>query len=81
MTDVVRVTSEVYDVIATAYDHQTRLPAPELDAHREAFRSLVEGPVADLGCGPGRDLERLGQRPARSRNDRTSRRDLSSTQR
>lgn len=59
MTDVVRVTSEVYDVIATAYDEQTRIPTPELDEHRVAFRSLVSGPVADLGCGPGRDLQRL----------------------
>ena len=69
MTDVVRLTSEVYDVIAHSYDAQTCLPSPELEAHRAAFRSLVDGPVADLGCGPGRDLQRLSDVVGMDRSD------------
>jgi SAM-dependent methyltransferase len=69
MTDVVRVTSAVYDVIANAYDEQTRVPSPELDDLREVFRSLVRGPVADLGCGPGRDLQRLDDVVGMDRSD------------
>lgn len=61
MSDVVRATSETYDRIATAYDEQTRQPSPEFLAHREAFleRTAPGMLVADLGCGPGRDLAML----------------------
>jgi len=69
VTDVVRLTSEVYDVIAPSYDEQTRVPSPELDAHRSAFAGLVDGPIADLGCGPGRDLERLEDAVGLDRSD------------
>lgn len=60
MNDPVQLTRETYDRIATSYDEQTRLGSPELAAHRRAFTGRVTGPIADLGCGPGRDLELLG---------------------
>ena len=60
MTDVVRTTREVYDVIAPAYDEQTQVPSVELEAHRDAFQSRADGPVADLGCGSGRHLPWFG---------------------
>jgi SAM-dependent methyltransferase len=60
MTDPVQLTRETYDRIATSYDEQTRLGSAELFAHRTAFAAAVTGRIADLGCGPGRDLEVLG---------------------
>lgn len=59
MTDLVDVTRQTYDRIAQQYDEKAGAPTPELLAFREGFASRVRGPVADLGCGPGRDLARM----------------------
>ena len=59
MTDVVARTREVYDQIAQAYDEQVRVLSDELLAHQAAFLDAVDGPIADLGCGPGRHLPLL----------------------
>ena len=52
-------TRATYDEIATAYDAQTRVGSDEFAAFREEFCRGASGRVADLGCGPGRDLELL----------------------
>jgi SAM-dependent methyltransferase len=57
--DVVSSTRRTYDQIAQAYDEQLRPPAPELHAFRDEFCRAALGRVADLGCGPGRDLQLL----------------------
>lgn len=57
--DPVAATQATYDEIAPAYDEQTRAESDEYRAFREAFIRQVTGRVADLGCGPGRDLEPL----------------------
>lgn len=51
-----------YDVIATAYDSRTQSEQPELLGRALAWlvgQVPAGGLVADLGCGPGRDLELL----------------------
>jgi SAM-dependent methyltransferase len=54
--DVVMETQATYDRVAEDYDRTTLQPSPELLAFRDGFVAAVTGPVADLGCGPGRDL-------------------------
>jgi SAM-dependent methyltransferase len=54
--DVVEQTRATYDRVAEDYDRTTKAPSPELLAFRDSFIASVSGPVADLGCGPGRDL-------------------------
>lgn len=54
--DLVQRTRETYDLVAEDYDRRTSGPEPEFVAFRSAFVDDVDGPVADLGCGPGRDL-------------------------
>jgi SAM-dependent methyltransferase len=54
--DPVEQTRATYDRVAEDYDRTTKAPSPELLAFRDAFIASVTGPVADLGCGPGRDL-------------------------
>lgn len=58
-SDRVATTRLTYDQVAGDYDRRTREPTAELVAFREAFTGAVDGPVADLGCGPGRDLAAL----------------------
>jgi SAM-dependent methyltransferase len=57
--DPVATTSATYDRIASAYDERITATWPELAALRQAFCDAVSGPAADLGCGPGRDLEAI----------------------
>jgi SAM-dependent methyltransferase len=54
--DPVEQTRATYDRVAEDYDRTTQQPSAELLAFRAAFAASVSGPVADLGCGPGRDL-------------------------
>jgi SAM-dependent methyltransferase len=54
--DPVDQTRATYDRVAEDYDRTTQAPSPELLAFRSSFAASVESPVADLGCGPGRDL-------------------------
>lgn len=52
--DPVRLTRETYERIAGAYAARNATPHPDFVAFRAAFADAVgEGPVADLGCGPG----------------------------
>ncbi len=59
VTDLVDATRRTYDRIATSYDEQARATTAELLAFKDEFCDRVGGPVADLGCGPGRDLQLL----------------------
>jgi SAM-dependent methyltransferase len=59
VTDPVAVTSESYDQIVSSYDEIAGQPSPTMEAFRAQFTARVQGRVADLGCGPGRDLERF----------------------
>lgn len=52
-------TQATYDEIAPAYDEQNRIASDEFAAFRATFCRDVAGRVADLGCGPGRDLAAL----------------------
>ena len=54
--DPVDQTRATYDRVAEDYDRTTKEPSPELLVFRDRFVAEVTGPVADLGCGPGRDL-------------------------
>jgi SAM-dependent methyltransferase len=60
VSDVVGLTRDTYDVIADSYDSATRIPSEEFLEHQVAFAERVTGRLADLGCGPGRDLTRFG---------------------
>jgi SAM-dependent methyltransferase len=57
--DPVEQTRATYDRVAEDYDRRTAGPGPEFVAFRSAFAAIVEGTVADLGCGPGRDVAAL----------------------
>jgi len=57
--DVVASTRATYDRVAVDYDRRTRDADPAFLSFRTAFAADLEGPVADLGCGPGRDLAAL----------------------
>ena len=59
MTDRVEKTRLSYEQVAEAYEVQTRVIAPEFVAFREAFAARAQGPVADLGCGPGQHAQAL----------------------
>lgn len=59
MTDPVEATRLVYDQVVATYDEAASAVSEHLDAHRAAFAARVTGRVADLGCGPGRDLMAL----------------------
>ncbi len=59
MTDPVEKTRLSYQQIAQNYEVQTRITSPEFTAFRDAFAARAEGPVADLGCGPGQHAEAL----------------------
>ena len=52
-------TRATYDRVAEDYDRRTSGPEPEFVAFRSAFAADVDGTVADLGCGPGRDVAAL----------------------
>ena len=54
--DLVEQTRATYDSVAEDYDRTTQGPSPELLAFRGGFAAEAGSPVADLGCGPGRDL-------------------------
>jgi SAM-dependent methyltransferase len=54
--DAVEQTRETYDRVAADYDRRTSGPDPEFVAFRATFAGDVDGTIADLGCGPGRDL-------------------------
>lgn len=52
--DPVQLTRETYERIAGAYEARNTAKTPEYAEFRDAFVAAVgEGPVADLGCGPG----------------------------
>ncbi|OKK23322.1 hypothetical protein AMK09_08605 [Streptomyces sp. CB02488] len=61
---------ESYDTVASAYFERVR-PPEELDplsrgllnVFAETVRTAGLGPVADLGCGPGRVTAYLARRP------------------
>ncbi|MBK5305129.1 MAG: class I SAM-dependent methyltransferase [Frankiaceae bacterium] len=57
--DVVEQTRATYDRVAVDYDASNPSPAPEFATFRTAFAKQAGGIVADLGCGPGRDLAAL----------------------
>ncbi|MDT7570905.1 MAG: hypothetical protein QOE05_1079 [Actinomycetota bacterium] len=57
--DPVEQTRATYDRVAADYDRRTSGPEPEFVAFRSAFAADVDGTVADLGCGPGRDVAAL----------------------
>lgn len=57
--DAVASTRATYDRVAVDYDRRWRGSDPGFAAFRAAFATAAVGPVADLGCGPGRDLEDL----------------------
>jgi len=59
-SDPVRRTVEAYDRMAQEYARQW-FDAPVVEPHLDRFIPLVRnrGPVADIGCGPGRDLAYL----------------------
>jgi SAM-dependent methyltransferase len=57
--DLVAQTRATYDRVAEDYDRRTSGPGPEFVAFRSAFAADVNGTVADLGCGPGRDVAAL----------------------
>ena len=57
--DRVAATRATYDRVAVDYDRRTASLDPAFTAFRTAFAAAVEGPVVDLGCGPGRDVEAL----------------------
>jgi SAM-dependent methyltransferase len=59
VADPVDTTRLTYDRIARSYAERSGTPTPELRAFRGRFAALAHGPVADLGCGPGRDLGEL----------------------
>ena len=57
--DVVQQTRCSYDRVAVDYDRRAATVTPEYVAFRDTFAADAlgrGGPVADLGCGPGRDL-------------------------
>ncbi len=57
--DRVAATRATYDRVAVDYDRRTASLDPAFTAFRTTFAAAVEGPVVDLGCGPGRDVEAL----------------------
>ncbi len=62
--DVLGSTAASYDLIVEDYERQTACPPPPVTAFRDAFlRCLPDGArLADLGCGPGRDLHHFRSR-------------------
>jgi SAM-dependent methyltransferase len=64
MDERTRATRAAYDAVAGDFDAATREPWPALRAAVDDFvRALPgPGPVLDVGCGPGRDLELLRER-------------------
>ncbi len=58
--DPVAMNRDTYDVVADEYAQRNRGPFPGLVASVAEFAAAVPaGPVADIGCGPGRDLRLL----------------------
>lgn len=57
-------TRHTYDAIATTYAEQSSRPYPELlaDIAALAERLPTGALIADVGCGPGRDIDLLRQR-------------------
>jgi SAM-dependent methyltransferase len=59
VSDKVEQTRATYDRVAEDYDRRTSGPEQPFVAFRSDFANTVESPVADLGCGPGRDVAAL----------------------
>jgi SAM-dependent methyltransferase len=60
--DPVAMNRDTYELVADDYEQRHRDPHPGLVADAAEFASAVPaGPVADIGCGPGRDLRLLRQ--------------------
>jgi SAM-dependent methyltransferase len=58
--DPVAMTRDTYEVVAGEYAQRSMHGYPGLVASATEFAAAVPaGPVADIGCGPGRDLQLL----------------------
>lgn len=57
-------TRQTYDAIATRYAERSSRPYPELLADIAALETRLPdgGLIADIGCGPGRDIDLLRKR-------------------
>lgn len=61
MIEELASTTASYDRIVDDYEHRNEAPSASLVALRNSFAGCVKAPgrVADVGCGPGRDLEQF----------------------
>jgi ubiquinone/menaquinone biosynthesis C-methylase UbiE len=68
MADAFMVTRSTYDLIAPEFARAQALAYPELDADMQWLSDQVPpaGRIADVGCGPGRDLALLRARGLRA---------------
>ncbi|MGS2614250.1 class I SAM-dependent DNA methyltransferase [Micromonospora sp. LZ34] len=62
MTELTERHRAVYDQIAAEFEARNREVPATYRALVDDFRARVDGPVLDLGCGPGRDLAFLAER-------------------
>jgi SAM-dependent methyltransferase len=60
-SDPVGETQETYDLIAAEWERQNAVPWPDLTDHLGVMTASLPpgGVVADVGCGPGRDVALL----------------------